>query len=166
MTDLIVLAFQTDMTRVATQCLGGEAGPNYDDYKVWAKKAGAQQRGTHDVHHKGGGTVVRTIQCYRLSYRDESMRLYGRFMDKLKEIRASDGTLLDHTAILFGAPRRPVTLDRASPPFSLAARPWAQTWPARQVAEGQEAHVRPVPHHSAATWLPGELLQGKCGTNR
>ena len=29
MTDLIVLAFQTDMTRVATQCLGGEAGPNY-----------------------------------------------------------------------------------------------------------------------------------------
>ena len=55
MTDLIVLAFQTDMTRVATQCLGGEAGPNYDDYKVWANKAGARLRGTHDVHHKGGG---------------------------------------------------------------------------------------------------------------
>ena len=53
MTDLVVLAFQTDMTRVATQCLGGEAGPNYDDYKVWAQKAGAQQRGAHGVHHKG-----------------------------------------------------------------------------------------------------------------
>ena len=55
MTDLIVLAFQTDMTRVATQCLGGEAGPNYDDYRDWARKAGAMLRGTHDVHHKGGG---------------------------------------------------------------------------------------------------------------
>ena len=93
MTDLIVLAFQTDMTRVATQCLGGEAGPNYDDYKVWAQKAGAQQRGTHDVHHKGGGN--------RGADNPDVIAL-ARFMDKLKEIRASDGTLLDHTAILFG----------------------------------------------------------------
>ena len=29
MMDLIALAFQTDMTRVVTQSLGGEAGPNY-----------------------------------------------------------------------------------------------------------------------------------------
>ena len=104
MTDLIVLAFQTDMTRVATQCLGGEAGPNYDDYKVWAKKAGAQQRGTHDVHHKGGGNRgADNPDVIALSYRDEMLcACMARFMDKLKEIRASDGTLLDHTAILFG----------------------------------------------------------------
>ena len=104
MTDLIVLAFQTDMTRVATQCLGGEAGPNYDDYKVWAQKAGAQQRGTHDVHHKGGGNRgADNPDVIALSYRDEMLcACMARFMDKLKEIRASDGTLLDHTAILFG----------------------------------------------------------------
>ena len=104
MTDLIVLAFQTDMTRVATQCLGGEAGPNYDDYKVWAKKAGAQQRGTHDVHHKGGGNRgADNPDVIALSYRDEMLcACMARFMGKLKEIRASDGTLLDHTAILFG----------------------------------------------------------------
>jgi len=104
MTDLIVLAFQTDMTRVATQCLGGEAGPNYDDYKVWANKAGAQQRGTHDVHHKGGGNRgADNPDVIALSYRDEMLcACMARFMDKLKEIRASDGTLLDHTAILFG----------------------------------------------------------------
>ncbi len=104
MTDLIVLAFQTDMTRVATQCLGGEAGPNYDDYKVWAKKAGAQQRGTHDVHHKGGGNRgADNPDVIALSYRDEMLcACMARFMDKLKDIRASDGTLLDHTAILFG----------------------------------------------------------------
>ena len=104
MTDLIVLAFQTDMTRVATQCLGGEAGPNYDDYKVWAQKAGAQQRGTHDVHHKGGGNRgADNPDVIALSYRDEMLcACMARFMDKLKDIQASDGTLLDHTAILFG----------------------------------------------------------------
>ena len=104
MTDLIVLAFQTDMTRVATQCLGGEAGPNYDDYKAWAQKAGAQQRGTHDVHHKGGGNRgADNPDVIALSYRDEMLcACMARFMDKLKDIRASDGTLLDHTAILFG----------------------------------------------------------------
>ena len=104
MTDLIVLAFQTDMTRVATQCLGGEAGPNYDDYKVWANKAGAQQRGTHDVHHKGGGNRgADNPDVIALSYRDEMLcACMARFMDKLKGIRASEGTLLDHTAILFG----------------------------------------------------------------
>lgn len=104
MTDLIVLAFQTDMTRVATQCLGGEAGPNYDDYKDWAKKAGAQLRGTHDVHHKGGGNRGETNpDVVALSYRDEMLcRCVARFMDKLKAIEASEGTLLDHTAILFG----------------------------------------------------------------
>lgn len=104
MTDLIVLAFQTDMTRVATQCLGGEAGPNYDDYKDWARKAGAPLRGTHDVHHKGGGNRGETNpDVIALSLRDEMLcRCVARFMDKLKAIEASEGTLLDHTAILFG----------------------------------------------------------------
>ena len=40
MMDLIALAFQTDMTRVVTHSLGGEGGPNYDEYKDWAEKAG------------------------------------------------------------------------------------------------------------------------------
>ena len=104
MTDLIVLAFQTDMTRVATQNLGGEAGPNYDDYKEWANKAGARLRGTHDVHHKGGGNRgADNPDVIALSYRDEMLcACMARFMDKLQAIEASEGTLLDHTAILFG----------------------------------------------------------------
>jgi hypothetical protein len=51
MMDLIALAFQTDMTRVVTHSLGGEGGPNYEDYKDWARKSGAQVRGAHDFHH-------------------------------------------------------------------------------------------------------------------
>ncbi len=108
MTDLIVLAFQTDMTRVATQSLGGEAGPNYDDYKVWAQKAGARQRGTHDVHHKGGGNRgENNPDVIALSYRDEMLTAcIARFMDKLQGIEASEGTLLDHTVILFGGAQK------------------------------------------------------------
>ena len=104
MTDLIALAFQTDMTRVATQCLGGEAGPNYDDYKDWARQAGARLRGTHDVHHKGGGNRgEKNPDVVALSLRDKMLcACIARFMDKLQGIEASEGTLLDHTVILFG----------------------------------------------------------------
>ena len=138
MTDLIVLAFQTDMTRVATQCLGGEAGPNYDDYKVWAQKAGAQQRGTHDVHHKGGGNRgADNPDVIALSYRDEMLcACMARFMDKLKDIRASDGTLLDHTAILFGGAQTASHVGSSFPTISRRRQGLGlQAWPARQVAK-------------------------------
>ena len=104
MIDLIALAFQTDMTRVVTQCLGGEAGPNYSEYKTWAKETGAPTRGTHDYHHKGSGNRgADNPDTLLIGKRD---RLYcaclARLMDKLDAIEASDGTLLDHTTLLMG----------------------------------------------------------------
>ncbi|HIM35616.1 MAG TPA: DUF1552 domain-containing protein [Pseudomonadales bacterium] len=103
-TDLITLAFQTDMTRVVTQSLGGEAGPNYDEYKEWAKATGAPTRGTHDYHHKGSGNRgADNPDTQLIGLRD---RLYcaslARLMDKLDSIEASEGTLLDHTVLLMG----------------------------------------------------------------
>jgi len=104
MIDLIVLAFQTDMTRVVTQSLGGEAGPNYDEYKDWAKVTGAPSRGTHDYHHKGSGNRgADNPDTQLIGLRD---RLYcaclARLMDKLNAIQASEGTLLDHTVLMMG----------------------------------------------------------------
>ncbi|MCE9568142.1 MAG: DUF1552 domain-containing protein [Planctomycetes bacterium] len=100
--DLIALAFQTDMTRVVTHSLGGEGGPNYEEYKDWAQKAGAPVRGAHDVHHKGQGDAD-SPDAKVLGSRDEMLcACLARLMDKLKGIRASDGTLLDHTVLLFG----------------------------------------------------------------
>jgi hypothetical protein len=104
MMDLIALAFQTDMTRVVTQSLGGEAGPNYEEYKQWAKQTGAPTRGTHDYHHKGSGNRgVDNPDTQLIGLRD---RLYcaclARLMDKLQGIEASEGTLLDHTVLLMG----------------------------------------------------------------
>ena len=104
MMDLIALAFQTDMTRVVTQSLGGEGGPNYDDYKDWAKEAGGQLRGAHDFHHKGSGARGADNPDVKvLGYRDLMFcTAFARLMDKLKSISAKDGTLLDHTVLLLG----------------------------------------------------------------
>ncbi len=103
MMDLIALAFQTDMTRVVTQNLGGEGGPNYEEYKDWAKVAGAPVRGAHDVHHKGGQGGENAPDSKVLEARDLMLvACLARLMDKLKAIPARDGTLLDHTAIVMG----------------------------------------------------------------
>lgn len=104
MMDLIALAFQTDMTRVVTHNLGGEGGPNYDDYKDWAQSVGAPVRGAHDVHHKGSGNRgADNLDVQVLGLRDEMLcACLARLMDKLQGVEASEGTLLDHTALLFG----------------------------------------------------------------
>jgi hypothetical protein len=104
MFDLIALAFQTDMTRVVTQSLGGEGGPNYDDYKDWSKQAGAQLRGAHDFHHKGSGNRgADNPDTKVIGYRDEMFcTCLARLMDKLHAVEAADGTLLDHTVLLLG----------------------------------------------------------------
>jgi hypothetical protein len=103
MMDLIVLAFQTDMTRVVTFSLGGEGGPNYDEYRDWAQQAGAPVRGAHDVHHKGGQAAAGSPDDRVITARDEMYcAQFARLLDRLKETRVSDGMLLDHTALLMG----------------------------------------------------------------
>jgi hypothetical protein len=104
MMDLIALAFQTDMTRVVTQSLGGEGGPNYDEYKDWAQAIGAPVRGAHDVHHKGSGNRgADNPDTKVIGLRDKMYcAALARLMDKLKAIQCKDGTLLDHTVLLLG----------------------------------------------------------------
>jgi hypothetical protein len=104
MMDLIALAFQTDMTRVVTHSLGGEGGPNYEDYKDWAQQAGAPLRGAHDFHHKGSGNRGADNPDVKvLGQRDRMFcACLARLMDKLQAIQATDGTLLDHTVLLLG----------------------------------------------------------------
>lgn len=104
MMELIALAFQTDMTRVVTQTLGGEGGPNYDEYKNWAGKVGGQVRGAHDFHHKGSQARDPKDPDIRvLAMRDEMLcRCLSRLMDRLKSIDAVEGTLLDHSVLLMG----------------------------------------------------------------
>jgi hypothetical protein len=104
MMDLIALAFQTDMTRVVTHSLGGEGGPNYEEYRDWARQSGAPNRGAHDFHHKGtGNRGADNPDTKVLGIRDRMFcACLARLMDRLRAIPAQDGTLLDHTVLLLG----------------------------------------------------------------
>lgn len=104
MMDLIALAFQTDMTRVVTQCLGGEGRPNYDDYRDWAAKAGSPLRGVHEYHHLASvGHGPDDPFAKVLGYRDEMFcACLARLMDKLQAVSTPDGTLLDRSVLLLG----------------------------------------------------------------
>ena len=104
MMDLIALAFQTDMTRVVTHSLGGEGGPNYDEYKQWAREEDAPVRGAHDVHHKGTGNRGADNSDVRVMGNRDRMfcACLARLMDRLTAIETNDGTLLDHSVLLLG----------------------------------------------------------------
>ena len=92
--DMIAIAFQTDMTRVVTHVLGGEGGPNYEEFTTWALEHGKKPLGAHDSYHKIGPVIQSrdTLLCAQLA----------RLMKKLQDTQVSNGTLLDNTSILFG----------------------------------------------------------------
>jgi len=102
MTDLIALAFQTDMTRVVAQSLGGEAGPNYTEYQAWAKEHGARLRGVHDYHHKGGGSRGGSDGAVIAARDKVYATALASLMDKLQRIETNEGNLLDHTVLMMG----------------------------------------------------------------
>jgi hypothetical protein len=93
MGDLMVLAFQTDVTRVATFVVANE-GSN----KPYAF-AGVPE-GHHDLSHHGNDKAkkakiakINTFHVTQLAY----------ILGKLKSVKEGDGTLLDHCMIAYGS---------------------------------------------------------------
>ena len=93
MCDLLVLAFQTDVTRVAT-CMFGREGSE-QRYTM----AGISE-GHHELtHHRGDPAKiakVRTINTFHIEQ-------FARFLAKLKSIPEGNGTLLDNCMIAYGS---------------------------------------------------------------
>jgi hypothetical protein len=92
MFDLQVLAFQGDVTRVFSMLLAREgSGRTYPQIGV------PEQH--HPVSHHRDDPVLmakkQKIDTYHIS-------LYGYFLERLKATREGDGTLLDHSVILYG----------------------------------------------------------------
>ncbi len=91
MYDMIVLALQSDSTRNVTfQLSGMNAVPTITGVKNdW-----------HNLSHHGKDPEkideLRVIE-------EAEFTVFGEFLDKLRTIQEGDGTLLDHTAILFGS---------------------------------------------------------------
>ena len=93
MFDLLVLAFQTDCTRVSTFMLGN-AGSNRAYRMVGVKE------GWHSLSHHGGKEEkilqIKKIDKYLVTQ-------FAYFLKKLQSVKEGDGTLLDNSMILYGS---------------------------------------------------------------
>jgi hypothetical protein len=94
MLDLMVLAFQTDQTRIATLLFSIEQSP-----RAYGAEIGIPE-GHHGLTHHSGDKAkiekVTQINCYHI----QSL-VY--LLNKMKSIKETDGTLLDHAMIAYGS---------------------------------------------------------------
>lgn len=93
MCDLMVLAFQGDVTRVSTFMFANEgSNRSYAFMKV--------PEGHHDLSHHGNESAkhekIKKINRFH-------MEQFARLLGKLKEIKEGSGTLLDNTMIVYGS---------------------------------------------------------------
>ncbi|MGN6133799.1 MAG: DUF1552 domain-containing protein [Aureliella sp.] len=93
MCDLMVLAFQTDSTRIATMMFAN-AGDNKNYRKIGVPD------GHHDLSHHGENpekleklSKINRFHIQQLSY----------LLQKMKAIPEGEGTLLDHSMVMFGS---------------------------------------------------------------
>lgn len=93
MADLMVLAFQSDLTRISTFVLANE-GSNKSYAFIGVSE------GHHDLSHhandKEKQAKISKINQFHVAQ-------LGYFLDKLKSAREGDGTLLDHAMIAYGS---------------------------------------------------------------
>lgn len=93
MYDIIVLAFQTDMTRVATFSTGNEGtGPAVPEIGI--------KQDRHSLsHHNGNPKLLNDL----LASDSFNFQQFSYFIDRLRETHDADGPLLDTTMALYGS---------------------------------------------------------------
>jgi hypothetical protein len=93
MFDLMALAFQADITRVITFSMDREAS-----MRTYTNLGIAE--GFHPLSHHGNNAqkMERLIQIQR--YHTE---VFAKFVDRLAKAKEANGTVLDHSTILFGS---------------------------------------------------------------
>src|SRR5580704_1139160 len=91
--DLQLLAFQSDLTRVTTFMYGREqTGRPYP-------QIGVPEPHHPLTHHQNN--PVKMEKCTRIQR--YHLQLFGEYLEKLRNTPDGDGSLLDHTVLLFGA---------------------------------------------------------------
>ena len=91
--DLLVLAFQADITRVSTFMLANEGSNRSYPF------AGVPE-GHHDLSHHGG-KPEKQERIQKINHFHVTQLEY--FLKKLQSIKEGDGTLLDNSMIIFGS---------------------------------------------------------------
>jgi hypothetical protein len=93
MFDLATVAYQTDLTRVMTFLMAREAS-----------NRSYPEIGVADAHHPLSHHQDNPEKMARLAKLNAfHIRLFSDFVQKLKATRDGDGTLLDHTVLLYGS---------------------------------------------------------------
>ena len=93
MFDLQVLAYQSDLTRVITFMMGREiSGRTYPEIGV--------NEAHHPIsHHQNDQTKIATVAKINTFH----TTLFSYYLEKLKATPEGDGTLLDHSLVLYGS---------------------------------------------------------------
>jgi hypothetical protein len=93
MTDLMVLAWQTDMTRVCTFQMGHEMS-----LRSYPELGFSDSHHSQTHHHGEADKIAKVIQINTLH-----TKMMAYYLDKLRSTPDGDGSLLDHSMILYGA---------------------------------------------------------------
>jgi len=93
MFDLMAIAFQADITRVSTFMMAREVS-----YRTFPK-LGISEAFHPASHHQNSATRLEVLQ--RINQHHVS--LVAHFLDRLKATPDGDGTLLDHSLVLYGS---------------------------------------------------------------
>ena len=93
MYDLLALAFQTDSTRISTFVVAHDgSNRNYPFIGV--------TDGHHDLSHHGNNEEKKAKIAKINTFH---MRQFAYFLEKMRSIKEGDGTLLDHSMIVYGS---------------------------------------------------------------
>jgi hypothetical protein len=93
MMDLQVLAFQTDMTRVITFMIGRE-----QNARVYDELGFSDAFHPLSHHQNDPAKIAKVIEINTLH-----TKMLAYFLDRLRSTRDGDGSLLDHSAIVYGS---------------------------------------------------------------
>lgn len=93
MFDLQIIAFQTDMTRVTTMMMGREGSSRT------YPEIGVPDPHHPLTHHRGNAEWIEKVTKVNTLH----VELFAGFIEKLKATPDGDGTLLDHSMIVYGS---------------------------------------------------------------
>ena len=121
---LVTLAFQADLTRVATFMMAREGGVRT------YPEIGVPEAHHSCSHHRGDPVLIEKVA----KVSDYHAQQFAWFVEKLKSTTEGDGTLLDHSAITYGAALGdPNIHDHIHLPTLIAGRAFGQIKPGRHI---------------------------------
>ena len=108
--DLMFLAFQTDTTRLATYMIGQVAGATTiaNAFPACIGLKGNWHGLAHGARKKGGAEKLGKFDQFLADH-------FAYFLNRLKNTREGDGTLLDRTMVLYGSSNSRTHLNRNYP---------------------------------------------------